>query len=169
MEKSFEVSYNELGQTCGIDNETAEKYIVLLEKAFIVFRLYSFSRNLRNELKKSRKVYFYDNGLRNAVINQFWALALRPDTGQLWEKFLMSGRLKLLSNLGIDVNRYFWRTHAQQEIDYIEESGGQLRAFEMKWNPNKKPRFPKSFLNAYTGANTQIISSENYEIFLTAI
>eukprot|EP01035_Chromulina_nebulosa_P040785 gene40785-55132_t len=129
-----EVSYNELGQQTGLDNETVERYIHLLEKAFIVFRLPSFSRNLRNELKKSRKIYFYDNGLRNAVIKQFNALAFRNDVGALWENFLVTERMKTLEYQRVFANRYFWRTHAQQEIDYIEERGGQLHAYEFKWN-----------------------------------
>lgn len=161
-----EVSYNELGQICGIDNETVEKYISLLEKAFIVFRLHSFSRNLRNELKKSRKVYFYDNGIRNAVVNQFSPLELRSDTGQLWENFLISGRLKMLSNSGVHLNRYFWRTSAQQEIDLIEESEGKLKAFEMKWNADKKVLITRAFTNAYPNAETFGITPGNYDGFL---
>jgi len=162
-----EVSYNELGQICGIDNETVEKYISLLEKAFIVFRLNSFSRNLRNELKKSRKIYFYDNGIRNAVVNQFNPLELRSDTGQLWENFLVSGRLKMLSNHGIHVNRYFWRTIAQQEIDLIEEKDGMISAFEFKWNLHKKTKISKAFTNAYPDAEILVVTPGNYERFLS--
>ncbi|MEN8229933.1 MAG: ATP-binding protein [Bacteroidota bacterium] len=162
-----EVSYNELGQICGIDNETVEKYISLLEKAYIVFRLNSFSRNLRNELKKSRKIYFYDNGIRNAVISQFSPLELRSDTGQLWENFLISGRLKVLSNTGVHLNRYFWRTTAQQEIDLIEESEGKISAFEFKWNPQKKVLFSRTFTNAYSQADTLVVSRRNYGQFLS--
>ncbi len=161
-----EVSYNELGQICGIDNETVEKYISLLEKAFIVFRLHSFSRNLRNELKKSRKVYFFDNGIRNAVINQFSPLELRSDTGQLWENFLISGRLKMISNAGVPINRHFWRTSAQQEIDLIEESEGTLKAYEMKWSAEKKVLITRAFTNAYPDAETFGITSGNYDRFL---
>ena len=161
------VSYNELGQTCGIDNETVEKYISLLEKAFIVFRLPSFSRNLRNELKKSRKIYFFDNGVRNSVLNQFGPLDLRADTGPLWENFLVSGRLKMLSNAGIHVNSYFWRTTAQQEIDLIEDADGKIRAYEMKWNPGKKPLISKTFRTAYPEAEFHVISPRNYQSFLT--
>jgi predicted AAA+ superfamily ATPase len=161
-----QVSYTELGQLCGLDNETTEKYIGLLEKAFIVFRLGALSRNLRNELKKSRKIYFFDNGLRNAVINQFSPAGLRQDIGALWENFLMSERLKTISYANIHCNRYFWRTVAQQEIDYIEESDGQMQAYEFKWNEHSKTKIPSSFLNAYPGSQGQVITKENFESFL---
>jgi uncharacterized protein len=161
-----QVSYTELGQLCGLDNETVEKYISLLEKAFIVFRLSSLSRNLRNELKKTRKIYFYDNGLRNAVINQFSPAGLRADIGALWENFLMSERQKTIAYANIYCNRYFWRTHAQQEIDYIEERNGQMNAYEFKWNEKAKAKIPTSFLNAYPNTQTQIITRENFEAFL---
>lgn len=166
LQLGSEVSYNELGRSCGIDNETVEKYISLLEKAFIVFRLPSFSRNLRNELKKSRKIYFFDNGIRNSVINQFGPLELRADAGQLWENFLVSGRMKMLSNSGEHVNSYFWRTTAQQEIDLIEETEGKLRAYEMKWNPRKNTLLSKTFRSAYPDAEFQLISPKNYPFFL---
>jgi uncharacterized protein len=161
-----EVSYNELGQITGLDNETVEKYVALLEKAFIVFRLNSFSRNLRNELKKSRKIYFYDNGLRNAVIRQFNSLGLRNDTGVLWENLMVSERMKHLANSGRSVNRYFWRTHAQQEIDYIEDYDGKLHAYEFKWNPKKKAAFPAAFLKAYRGASTEVVDNAHFSEFV---
>ncbi|PPK99556.1 ATP-binding protein [Parapedobacter indicus] len=161
-----EVSFNELGQLTGLDNETTEKYVDLLEKSFIVFRLGSLSRNLRNELKKSRKFYFYDNGLRNAVINQFSPVALRQDIGALWENFVVSERVKYLAYREINCNRYFWRTHAQQEVDYIEERNGQMRAYEFKWNAHTKARFPKTFLDAYPGTEAHILTPENFQAFL---
>jgi hypothetical protein len=161
-----EVSYTELGQLCGLDNETVERYLLLLERAYIVYRLTTFSRNLRNELKKTRKVYFYDNGLRNALINQFAPLNLRSDVGALWENFLMTERLKYLNNSGQYANRFFWRTHAQQEIDYIEESDGELHAYEFKWNPQGRKKFPKSFLQAYPHAKTDVVTPENVTTFL---
>jgi len=161
-----EVSFNELGQLTGLDNETTEKYVDLLEKSFIVFRLGSLSRNLRNELKKSRKFYFYDNGLRNAVINQFSPVALRQDIGALWENFVVSERVKYLAYREINCNRYFWRTHAQQEVDYIEERNGRMNAYEFKWNVNTKARFPKTFLDAYPGTETHILTPENFQAFL---
>lgn len=161
-----QVSYHELGQTCGLDNETVEKYIDLLEKAFIVFRLTSLSRNLRNELKKSRKIYFYDNGLRNAVINQFSPINLRNDKGQLWENWLVSERMKLLHYKELSPNRYFWRTVSQQEIDYLEERNGMFKAFEFKYNSRKPVRFSSSFINNYAVKSSEVISRENYEEFL---
>jgi len=167
LQVGSEVSFNELGLLCGIDNETVEKYISLLEKAFIVFRLNSFSRNLRNELKKKRKVYFYDNGIRNAVISQYNQLDLRADAGQLWENFLISRRVKFTANAGMQSNKYFWRTTAQQEIDYIEESEGKLKAFEMKWNPLRNTTIPRSFIKGYPHADLKIITPDNYEELLT--
>ncbi|WP_443946365.1 ATP-binding protein [Pedobacter sp. AW1-32] len=161
-----EVSYHELGQITGLDNQTTEKYIDLLEKAFIIFRLNSLSRNLRNELKKSRKIYFYDNGIRNAVINQFSPATLRQDIGQLWENFVISERQKMLAYEQINCNKYFWRTHAQQEIDYIEEKNGIMTAYEIKWNAKTKVKFPKSFLEAYENVQTKVISPETFTEFL---
>jgi len=161
-----EISYNELGQIAGLDNQTTEKYIDLLEKAFIIFRLGSLSRNLRNELKKSRKIYFYDNGIRNAVINQFSPAALRQDIGALWENFVISERVKFLAYQQINCNQYFWRTHAQQEIDYIEERNGLMSAYEIKWNPKSNAKFPKTFLNAYQDVETKVITPENISDFL---
>jgi predicted AAA+ superfamily ATPase len=161
-----EVSYHELGQISGLDNQTTEKYIDLLEKAFIIFRIGSLSRNLRNELKKSRKIYFHDNGLRNAVINQFSSAGLRDDIGRLWENFMMSERVKLLAYQRINANQYFWRTHAQQEIDYIEERNGRMNAYEFKWNPKAKVKIPSAFLNGYPGTSTHVITPENMDEFL---
>jgi len=161
-----EVSYNELGQMTGLDNQTVEKYIDLLEKAFVVFRLGSLSRNLRNELKKSRKVYFYDNGLRNALINSFNPLSLRPDTGVLWENLMVSERYKYLKTHDVWCNRFFWRTTAQQEIDYIEDAEGKLCGYEFKWNSVVKKSFSKTFLNAYPGSNAEFITPESFYNFL---
>lgn len=161
-----QVSYHELGQITGLDNETVEKYIDLLEKAFIVYRLGTLSRNLRNELKSTRKIYFYDNGIRNALINSFNPLEMRDDAGVLWENFLMTERLKYIYTHDFLCNRYFWRTYAQQEIDYIEEYGGKLHAFEFKWNPKGKGRIPAAFLKAYPGNESAIITRENFSGFL---
>ncbi len=164
-----EVSYHELGQMTGLDNETVERYLLLLERAFIVFRLTTFSRNLRNELKKTRKVYFFDNGLRNALINQFSPIGLRQDVGALWENFLISERMKYIQYNELYRNRYFWRTRTQQEIDYIEEYNGKLCAFEFKWNPKAKAHFPNSFLEAYPGVETSVITPANFEEFVGAM
>ncbi len=158
-----EVSYNELAQTIGTDSKTVEKYIDLLEKCFIIFRLNGLSRNLRNELKKAKKIYFCDNGVRNAVIQQFAPVALRNDMGQLWENFFISERIKRNHYLGHHCNIYFWRTTSQQEIDYIEESDGQMSAFEMKWNPKKATvKLPEAFLKAYSVKQTAVVTTENY-------
>ncbi len=161
------VSYNELGQTVGLDNQTVEHYINLLEKSFIVFRLGTYSRNLRNELKKSRKIYFYDNGLRNAVINQFNPIALRNDTGALWENFIISERMKYMAYHQRYSNTYFWRTTSQQEIDYIEEHDGIVNAYEFKFSSKKaKVKLPKSFVDAYTPDHTEIITRDNFHHFV---
>lgn len=166
-----EVSYHELAQTIGVDAATVQRYIDLLEKTFVVFRLRSFSRNLRNELKKSRKIYFYDNGIRNAIINNFQPIDLRTDQGALWENFLVSERQKFLHFQEIYANRYFWRTKQQQEIDYIEDRDGQLHACEFKWSVKNKDslsgRFSKTFLNAYPNSTTKVITLENYTEWLT--
>lgn len=168
LQVGSEVSYSELAQTVGTDNKTVEKYIDLLEKCFIVFRLNGLSRNLRNELKKAKKVYFYDNGIRNAVIQQFAPLDMRNDAGALWENFFISERIKHNHYTGHYCNIYFWRTKAQQEVDYIEECDGTMTAFEMKWNPKKgKVTFPKAFLESYHVKETAVITPDNYLDWLT--
>jgi len=162
-----QVSYNELSKLSGLDKETVERYIVLLERAYIVFRLRSFSRNLRSELKKSRKIYFYDNGLRNAVIRNFNPIGLRNDVGALWENFLICERMKKMEYERIYANQFFWRTHDKKEIDYIEERDGKLFAFEFKWNTNKsKHKFPKAFLSSYPENETKLITPDNFEDFI---
>jgi predicted AAA+ superfamily ATPase len=161
-----QVSYSELGQICGLDTKTVEKYIVLLEQCFVIFRLSSFSRNLRNELKNSKKIYFYDNGIRNAVIADFSIPEKRADTGALWENFLVSERQKKLDYDRLWRNCWFWRTVSQQEIDYLEEGDGQIQAFEFKWNPAAKYKVPKQFLEAYPQATVTLVTPENVEDFL---
>lgn len=163
LQVGSEVSYSELAQTIGSDSKTVEKYIDLLEKCYIVFRLNGLNRNLRNELKKSKKIYFYDNGIRNAVIQQFTPIDKRNDIGALWENFFISERKKYNHYNEKYTNTYFWRTNEQQEIDYIEESDGMMTAFEMKWNPKKgKTSFPQKFLDAYDVKETVVITPENY-------
>ena len=158
-----EVSYNELAQTVGTDNKTVEKYIDLLEKCYIIFKLNGFSRNLRTELKKSKKIYFYDNGIRNAILNNFAPLSLRQDTGALWENFIISERIKYNQYSGKYVNCYFWRTTTKQEIDYIEECDGQFSLFEMKWNPRRgSTKFPASFENIYDIKEKFVVTPENW-------
>ncbi len=161
-----QVSYNELAQLTNLDAKTVEKYIVLLEQAFIVFRLGSFSRNLRNELKFTRKIYFYDNGIRNALINNYSQIENRLDAGALWENFAISERKKHLHYAGINTNVWFWRTKQQNEIDYLEERNGQLSAYEFKWNPTAKTKHPKIFLNAYNDAQFTVIHKDNIEEFV---
>jgi len=166
LQLGSEVSYNELSLTVGADKQTIERYIDLLEKSFIVFRLNAFSRNIRNELKKSRKVYFYDNGIRNAIVSNYSSLGLRTDTGALWENFLVSERMKYLHYNFIHGNSYFWRTTQQQEIDYLEDRDGKLFAFEFKWNPKAKIKIPKTFTNAYPQSEFQLITRDNFQQFL---
>ena len=163
LQVGSEVSYNELAQTVGTDNKTVEKYVDLLEKCFIIFKLSGFSRNLRTELKRAKKFYFYDNGIRNAILQNFAPLALRQDTGALWENFFISERIKANQYAGRYVNSYFWRTNQQQEIDYIEEADGQFSLFEMKWNPKKaNTQFPASFLSTYDVREQAIVTPENW-------
>jgi len=159
-----EVSYNELADMIGINKNTVANYIQILEKAFIIFRLKPYSKNLRNELKKLRKIYFYDTGIRNVLINNLNPLNLRQDIGSLWENFMISERLKYNSNNNKDKQVYFWRTLQQQEIDYIEEYNGKLSGFELKW---KKDKFKKNqtFLNAYKGSSIELINKDNYKSF----
>ncbi len=167
LQLASEVSYHEIGQLVGANSQTVERYIDLLEKAFVLFRLPALSRNVRNEIKKGKKIYFLDNGIRNAVIDNFTPLASRTDTGALWENYLISERLKFLNNHNIQTSKYFWRTTQQQEIDYIEEHQQQLYAYEFKWNPKKSTvRFPKTFLRNYPNVQTKAITPANYEEFL---
>ena len=157
-----EVSYHELSSLIGADAETTKRYIDLLEKNFVLFRLRSFSRNLRNELKKSRKIYFYDNGVRNAILGNYQPLELRTDVGALWENFCISERIKMHHFSRTEVRSYFWRTKQQQEIDYIEEMNGNIIAFECKWNPIAKATFSSSFINEYKPKETLVMHRENY-------
>lgn len=160
-----EVSYNEIAQLTGVDKNTVSSYIHLLERSYIVYPLTSFSRNLRNEIKTNRKIYFYDNGVRNALIQNFNPLGLRNDIGALWENFLMSERLKRNHYHNYYCNKYFWRTKQQQEIDYVEERDGKITGFEFKWNPKAKTKIPADFIKAYN-ADVTIISKENFRDFV---
>jgi predicted AAA+ superfamily ATPase len=161
-----QVSYTELGQLCGLDNKTVEKYISVLEQTFVIFRLGSYSRNLRNELKASRKIYFTDNGIRNALIADYRAVELRDDVGKLWENFLVSERFKRNGYAEYYANPWFWRTQTQQEIDYIEEMDGHLSAFEFKWNPAAKAKLPKAFAEAYPDSSFSVVHRDNFMEFL---
>jgi len=166
LQLGSEVSYNEVAQLVNADHETVEKYIDLLEKSFVLFRLPAFSHNVRNEIKKGKKIYFYDNGIRNAIIGNFNLLINRNDTGALWENFLISERMKYLYYHNINVKRYFWRTVQQQEIDYIEEQERKLSAYEFKWNKKARAKFPKTFIRAYPDSETHLVTQGNFENFL---
>ena len=164
LQMGSEVNYNELSQTVGINKVTVQKYIEILEKGYIVFKMNSFSRNLRSEIKQNRKIYFYDNGVRNMIIGNFNPLDLRVDKGALWENFLVSERRK--QNLYKDTfsKMYFWRTKQQQEIDLVEESSGQIFGYQFKWN-SKKANFPKTFTETYN-AEASLINKENFRDFV---
>lgn len=166
LQVSSEVSYNELARLLKTDSHTVQRYIGLLEKAFIIFRLRSYSRNVRNELKKSRKIYFYDNGVRNAILGNFSPAGSRTDIGMLWENFFISERMKFLHYNKIYAKRYFWRTTQQQEIDYLEEYDGKLTAFEIKWNAQKKVHFPKTFQVNYPDIILHQVTRENFWEFV---
>ena len=166
LQLGCEVSYNELSSLLGVDRGTIETYINLLEKCFVVFRLDSFSRNLRNEIKKGKKIYFYDNGVRNAVLSNFAPLELRNDVGALWENLMVSERVKRNSYSGNFAQLFFWRTHEQQEIDLVEEQDGVLRTFEFKWNDKAKSKQPKTFGDTYPNSTYEVITPENYWAFI---
>lgn len=162
-----QVSYNELSNLVGIDAKTIEKYIDVLEKSYVIFRLGSFSRNLRNELKFSRKIYFWDTGVRNAVIGNFAQIETRSDVGALWENWAIAERLKRNAYTNSFAQSYFWRTKQQKEIDYVEEADGELKAFEFKWNSKQSStKCPLTFASAYPNAPFVVITPENIYDFL---
>lgn len=167
-----EVSYDEISKLVGTDRKTVKKYINLLEKTFVIFKLNSFSRNVRNEIKKSKKIYFYDNGIRNAIVGDFRPIEFRNDAGALWENFIISERIKFIYykeflNKNINfINHFFWRTTQQQEIDLIEEYAEGLKIFKFKLNKSKKVKFSKTFLNNYNVIENKVISPDNIDEFL---
>ncbi len=167
LQLGSEVSYNELSNLLGVDKETVENYIGLLEKCFVVFRLDSYSRNLRNEIKKGKKVYFYDNGIRNAVLSNFAPSEMRNDMGALWENLMISERKKRNAYIGSYANMYFWRTHDQKEIDLIEEEDGILRSYEFKWSGKAKAKQPTAFSKAYPDVSFEVISPDNFWNFVS--
>lgn len=168
LQVGSEVSYNELAQTVGSDAKTIEKYIDLLEKCYILFRLPALSRNMRSELKHGKKIYFYDNGIRNALIQNLNPLSLRNDAGALWENFIISEFIKTNHYNGRYANYYFWRTTSQQEIDFVEERDGLLRLYEMKWNPKKSTaKAPAEFTKAYGQMPFTVVTPDNYLDILT--
>ncbi|RPI45892.1 MAG: ATP-binding protein [Bacteroidetes bacterium] len=162
-----EVVISELARSSGVSAITVERYLDLLEKTFVIFRLPALARNLRNEIKKSKKVYFFDNGVRNAIIGNFNLPGNRNDIGPLWENYLVSERMKFNHYRRFYGSSYFWRTNQQQEIDYIEESDGKFSPFEFKWNLGKHPRFPATFLRNYPVSETVVVTPSNIEQFLT--
>lgn len=167
LQLGSEVNYNELSRTIGVDRATVEQYISLLEKAYVVFRVLPLSRNMRTEMNSSRKVYFYDNGIRNTIIGNFKSLEFRQDVGALWENFMISERTKLLNYKKWHGRSYFWRTYQQQEIDWIEEIDGEFSAIEFKWNDkNRNKKFPKTFLENYAIKTTMVVTTNNCDDFL---
>ncbi len=160
-----EVSLSELGQKLGIDYKTVSRYLDLLEKAFVIINLRGYSRNLRKEITKKSKYYFYDTGIRNAIISDFNESPLRDDIGELWENFLVVERIKTQHYGGIHANNFFWRTWDQKEIDWLEERDGRLFGFEFKWGASKY-RPPKEFLKTYPEGEVTVINKENYLPFL---
>ncbi len=166
LQLGSEVSYNELASKLGINIRTVQSYLDLLEKTFVLFRLNSFSRNLRNELTKAVKIYFFDNGIRNSLINNFNAIEYRNDAGALWENFIISERKKHNAYTGKRVNSYFWRTYDQKEVDYVEEEGGRIRGYEFKYSGNKRWGKASQFKDAYN-AEIEVISRNNFWKFLS--
>ena len=160
-----EVSLTEIAQQIGIDYKTVARYLDLFEKSFIIFNLRGFNRNLRKEVTKKSKYYFYDNGIRNAVISNFNNLELRNDIGSLWENFIFIERLKKRSYNGIYANPYFWRTWDQNEIDLVEERGGKLFGYEIKW-PNKNVKPPGKWASTYSNSEFKVINRDNYLEFI---
>jgi predicted AAA+ superfamily ATPase len=161
-----EVSYKELATLLSMDKITVEKYVDILEKAFIIFKLPPLSRNLRKEIGKMRKIYFYDLGVRNSLIRNFNDLSLRNDNGAIWENFMIAEKMKNNDNLGKKVNAFFWRTYDQKEIDYIEESGGILDAYEFKWGAENKDKIPDEFIKSYSPKSYEVVGRGNYIDFL---
>ncbi len=160
-----EVNYSELAQIVNVDKNTINKYIDILQKGYVIFKLQSFSRNIRNEIKTNRKIYFYDNGIRNMIIGNFNPLELRTDKGALWENFLISERVKQIEYKQSLAHIYFWRTKQQQEVDFVEEKSGQIYGYEFKWNKKKNSRLPKTFTEAYN-AVSMVIDKDNFRDFV---
>ena len=161
-----EVSFSELGRLLGLNSITIQRYIDLLEKSYVVFHLRSFSRNVRSELKKSRKIYFYDNGVRNALLGDYKPLDLRNDIGGLWENYLISERMKHNAYNAFYGKSYFWRTQQQQEVDYIEDYDGVLHAYEFKWSSTKQPRLTETFAKNYPDHTFTVVNPDNYQNFV---
>jgi predicted AAA+ superfamily ATPase len=162
-----EVSLQELGNQLQMSKNTVERYLDLLSKVFILFKIEGFSKNLRKEITKSSRWYFYDNGIRNAIINNFNTLNNRTDVGDLWENYLASERMKKQAYQKMFKQNYFWRTYDQQELDWLETEAETINAFEFKWNDNKKVKIPTAFAKAYPEATFEVINKQNYLEFIT--
>lgn len=165
LQVGSEVNYAELAQIVNVDKKTISKYIDILQKGYIIFKLSSFSRNIRNEIKANKKIYFYDNGIRNMVIGNFNPLELRTDKGALWENFLISERIKQIEYKQSLAHTYFWRTQQQQEVDFVEEKGGKIYGYEFKWQKKKTQKLPRTFTETYN-AETMVIDRENFREFV---
>jgi predicted AAA+ superfamily ATPase len=163
-----EVSYNELSKTVGVDKETVISYINLLEKSFVVFRLHPLSRNPRKEISTSRKIYFYDNGIRNAIIKNFNPISQRNDIGPLWENFFVSERLKYIAYQKLPIQQWFWRSKSKAEIDMIEEQSKRYEAYELKWNEKQNARFSSTFTEFYHPVATHVIHKSNFWHYLSS-
>ena len=161
-----EVSLSEVGTKIGVDYKTVQRYLDLLEKAFVVIRLGGFSRNLRNEVTNKAKYYFLDNGIRNSLIAQFNGISQRNDIGQLWENFIFIERLKHRTYQSIYANMYFWRTYQQQEIDLVEDRDGKLHGYEIKWSLSKTPKAPHQWAETYSNSSYTIVTPDNYQNFI---
>lgn len=166
LQVGSEVNFHELSQIVGSDSKTIDKYIDLLEKAFVLFRIPAYSKNVRNEIKKGKKIYFYDCGIRNAIIGDLNPLNNRTDTGALWENFVIAERIKMLTYHNREVKHYFWRTTQQQEIDLIEEESNKLTAIEIKWSRKQKAKFATTFTDNYPKTKTKVVNYDNIEEFL---
>ncbi|MFV0554418.1 MAG: ATP-binding protein [Mangrovibacterium sp.] len=160
-----EVNYSELAQLINVDKNTISKYIDILQKGYVIFKLGSFSRNLRNEIKTNKKIYFYDNGVRNMIVGNFNPIEMRADKGALWENFLISERMKQLEYKQSLAQSYFWRTKQQQEVDFVEVNADKITGYEFKWNKKKTTSLPKTFVEAYQ-AESRIIDRENFREFV---
>lgn len=165
LQMGSEVNYNELSQTVGINKVTVQRYIEVLEKGYIIFRLNSFNRNIRSEIKRNKKIYFYDNGIRNMILGNFSPLDLRSDKGALWENFLMSERRKQNIYKMTYTKMYFWRTKQQQEVDFVEEKDDIITGFEFKWRAKNKAKLPKTFIDMYK-AKIEVVDRGNFREFV---
>lgn len=157
-----EVSHTELGKQLGMSKNTVERYLDLLSKVYIIHSVGAWSRNLRKEIVKGKRWYFYDNGIRNALVGDMRSIENRNDIGILWENYIISERIKYQKYTQMLVYNYFWRTYDQQEIDWIEDRGGKLHAYEFKWNSRKKAKVPKIFTTTYPNTTFEVINSDNY-------